>query len=177
MDLEELSKLAKTLTEKEFSARFPHLFLLLHQANDGISPLAFHTEVIDLEHEGAAAQHARPRPHPSAAAAAGLRIVALVKAPSSPYPDRVSIGRARNCDVVLRDASISKLHAHVRAEPDGSFVLIDLGSHNGTKIHDDPLPANQPAPVRTGDVVTIGGVKARVADAPSVRLLLTRLSV
>jgi hypothetical protein len=32
---------------------------------------------------------------------------ACVKAPGNPYLDRISIGRAANCDIVLRDASPS----------------------------------------------------------------------
>jgi hypothetical protein len=161
MDVDELGKLAMTLTENEFSARFPHLFFLFQQAKDGISPLNFHTEVID--------------PSSGRGPAGRMRVIPLVKAPSSPYSDRISIGRARNCDVVLRDGSVSKLHAHVRKEDDGSFVLIDLGSHNGTKIHDVRVSPNQPAKVRSGDVVTIGGVTVRVADAPAIHSLLSRL--
>jgi hypothetical protein len=50
-------------------------------------------------------------------------------------PDRISLGRARNCDIVLRDPSVSKLHAHFRVKDDGKFDLVDRLSENGTEIN------------------------------------------
>ncbi|HTU58032.1 MAG TPA: hypothetical protein VMF89_06355, partial [Polyangiales bacterium] len=41
-------------------------------------------------------------------------ILPLRKGEGRPFPERISVGRATNCDVVIRDASISKLHGHFR---------------------------------------------------------------
>jgi transcriptional regulator with AAA-type ATPase domain len=48
-------------------------------------------------------------------------------------PDRRLIGRARRCDLVLDDPTVSAVHAEVQATPKG-VRLVDLGSRNGTFI-------------------------------------------
>jgi hypothetical protein len=55
----------------------------------------------------------------------------IIKRPGNPYPDRMSVGRAFNCDVVLRFPVVSKLHAHFSFTVDGQLRLTDLGSSNG----------------------------------------------
>ncbi len=47
--------------------------------------------------------------------------------------ERVVVGRALECDLVLEDPSVSALHAEVRATPAG-IHLLDLGSSNGTYL-------------------------------------------
>jgi hypothetical protein len=152
MELEALVALAKSLPPAEFAKRFPHLFFLHEERAPDGGPLAFHTEALPGR-----------RMNP----AGTLRLLPVVKAPESPYIDRVSIGRARNCDVVLRDASVSKLHAHVRSEGTG-WVLTDLGSHNGTKVAGVKLTPQQPVQLRPGAEVVFGSVAVRVADAIGV---------
>ncbi len=44
-----------------------------------------------------------------------------------------TIGRSRENDVVLLDASLSRVHARIDIDPDGTSVL-DLGSRNGTFV-------------------------------------------
>lgn len=71
------------------------------------------------------------------------------------YPlDRevVSIGRLSECDVVVSDPGASRRHAEVRKE-NGSFVLSDLGSTNGTKINEDTVSERE---LQHGDRITIG---------------------
>src|SRR5438067_1226324 len=145
MDVTELSALANELSKEEFVARFSHLFLIFHEDKGSISPVQFSTQIVPK-------QPLQKRP------VGVLRVLPLVKAPSNPYSDRISIGRARNCDVVLRDPSVSKLHAHIRREPNGSWVIIDLDSHNGTAVANVPILPSRPEPLRSGDLVTFGGV-------------------
>jgi len=47
--------------------------------------------------------------------------------------ERLLIGRARRCDLVLDDPIVSAVHAEVQATPRGVH-LVDLGSRNGTFI-------------------------------------------
>ncbi|HEX4789881.1 MAG TPA: FHA domain-containing protein [Actinospica sp.] len=47
---------------------------------------------------------------------------------------RVRIGRALDNDIVVDDLLVSRHHAQLRTAHDGSFELIDLGSHNGTYV-------------------------------------------
>lgn len=46
-----------------------------------------------------------------------------------------SIGRAKSCNLVLDDESVSRLHAVVRSTMDGHWQIIDRGSVNGVKIN------------------------------------------
>jgi Protein of unknown function (DUF3662)/FHA domain len=45
-----------------------------------------------------------------------------------------TIGRSRDCDVVLDDAGISRRHAEIRPGPDG-WTVADLGSTNGVRVN------------------------------------------
>jgi DNA-binding NtrC family response regulator len=47
--------------------------------------------------------------------------------------ERLIVGRAAECDLVLEDPSVSALHAEVRVTPAG-IHLLDLGSSNGTYL-------------------------------------------
>ena len=100
-------------------------------------------------------------------------IMPVQKAPGNPYPDRISVGRARNCDVVLRDPSVSKLHAHFRRRDDEKLELVDLGSQNGTRINSRLLVPHQPESVSASDQLVFGGVNAKLVDADQLYELLT----
>lgn len=160
MDVAELTGLANDLGKDEFANRFPHLFLLFNDETGG-GPAPFSTQVVSRK-------DALKKP------GGVLRVLPLVKAAGNPYSDRVSIGRARNCDVVLRDPSVSKLHAHVRKEPNGTWVIIDLDSHNGTAVGSVPILPSRPEVLRPGETLTIGGVTVRVVDAVQLYSILIR---
>ena len=93
-----------------------------------------------------------------------VEIFACVKAPGNPYLDRISIGRAPNCDIVLRDASVSKLHAHIASVGGGAYAITDNRSHNGTLVNGSRL-IDQPQTLRFGDSLQIGTVVAKFVDA------------
>ena len=88
----------------------------------------------------------------------------IIKAPGNPYPDRISVGRARNCDVVMRDPSVSKLHAHFRVGP-MKLELVDIDSQNGTRVNGRALAPHQPQVVEAGDTILFGNVTTRMVDA------------
>ena len=159
MEISELSELASKLSSDEFASRFPHLFLLFYETIDPLGASSFATQIVSKD-------TARKKP------TSELRVVPLVKAPTNPYSDRISVGRARNCDVVLRNPSVSKLHAHIRREPNGSWVLIDLNSHNGTVVDGMRVSSSQPVPLKIGEQVTFGGMTVRVVDAHQLYLVL-----
>ena len=64
----------------------------------------------------------------------------------------VTIGRLPECDVVVEDPGASRQHARVR-RTDGGFVLVDLGSTNGTLVNDVPIQEHE---LENGDRITIG---------------------
>jgi hypothetical protein len=73
---------------------------------------------------------------------------------------------------VLQDSNASGYHAEVR--PAGaSYVLVDLGSTNGTLLNGQTLPPQIPQPLQAGDVITIGLVRMTVELAPGTSSLTT----
>jgi hypothetical protein len=98
------------------------------------------------------------------------RVTIVKKAPGNPYPDRISVGRARNCDVAIRHPSVSKLHAHFRKSEHG-LELEDLDSANGTRVNGVGLGAHQPEPVRAGDTIQFGRITCKLVDAAGLKAL------
>ena len=49
------------------------------------------------------------------------------------------IGRGVEADLRLLDTGVSRRHAELRQEPDGSVVVVDLGSTNGTRVNAQPV--------------------------------------
>ncbi len=162
MDTDALANLAGATTRDEFAAQLPHSFLVLEQALFEQEQVGFSTQVVDPVslRRGTSARKA---PH--------LEVLPVVKAPGNPYPDRVSVGRARNCDLVMRDPSISKLHAHFRVGGP-TLELVDIDSQNGTRVNGRQLAPHQPATVASGDTILFGSVAAKLVDAAMLYDLL-----
>ncbi|AVZ71497.1 ABC transporter ATP-binding protein [Streptomyces lunaelactis] len=71
-----------------------------------------------------------------------------------PLPVRtVRIGRGADNDLVVDELVVSRRHAELQAHPDGSYEIVDLGSHNGTFLNGQPVAR---APMSPGDIVGIG---------------------
>lgn len=71
-----------------------------------------------------------------------------------PLPARtIHIGRAADNDLVVDDLIVSRRHAELRALADGTYEIVDLGSHNGTYLNGQPVVR---APMGPGDIVGIG---------------------
>ncbi len=69
----------------------------------------------------------------------------------------VSIGRSTDCTLTLLDTNASRHHADL--QPDGdSYVLVDLGSTNGTKVNGQPITSRL---LVDGDELTFGTVSVR----------------
>ncbi|MGW6286663.1 FHA domain-containing protein [Streptomyces sp. NPDC055107] len=71
-----------------------------------------------------------------------------------PLPAKtVRIGRDAGNDLVIDDLVVSRHHAELRALADGSYEIVDLGSHNGTFLNGQPVTRG---PLGPGDIVGIG---------------------
>jgi Protein of unknown function (DUF3662)/FHA domain len=68
-------------------------------------------------------------------------------------PAGATLGRSRECDVVLSDPNVSRKHAELRPQG-GSWVLSDLGSTNGSCLNGRRIEA--PEVVRPGDEIELG---------------------
>jgi hypothetical protein len=157
MDLDSLTALARSLTREQFIQRAPGTFLAVLSSMDGVM-MGFRTEVVRIT--------SVPK------RAAPLAIHPLVKAEGNPYPDRISVGRARNCDIVLRAPSVSKLHAHFQVRRAGIYELVDLGSHNGSRVNGQRVPPQTPELVESGDVVQFGDTAVQLVDGGGLYSLL-----
>lgn len=73
-------------------------------------------------------------------------------------PAGVTLGRSRQCDVVLSDPNISRQHAEIRPRG-GSWVLTDLGSTNGSRINGRRVDGSEV--IRPGDEIELGATVMR----------------
>jgi hypothetical protein len=80
----------------------------------------------------------------------------------------VSIGRSSSNTLVVQDDQVSGRHLQV--QPQGSeYLVIDLGSSNGTTVNGQPLPPHTSRPLRNGDVLVLGGTVRIVVELPSAQ--------
>ncbi len=64
-----------------------------------------------------------------------------------------TVGRSRQCDIVVDDPNVSRQHAEVR--PDGTgWLLVDLGSTNGSLLNGRRI--DQPEALEPGDTIEVG---------------------
>ena len=93
----------------------------------------------------------------------GRRGRALLVAEGKRYavgPGGATIGRSRECDIVLADTNVSRRHAELRPLGDG-WTITDLGSTNGVRVNGRDVRANEPHGLNAGDQVEVGTVDAR----------------
>jgi hypothetical protein len=65
----------------------------------------------------------------------------------------VTLGRSRQCDIVLDDANVSRQHAEVRPRG-GSWILNDLGSTNGSQLNGRRI--DHAEVLKPGDEIKLG---------------------
>ena len=72
-------------------------------------------------------------------------------------PGGGTIGRSRDCDVVLEDSGISRHHAEIRPTAEG-WEIEDLGSTNGIVVNG--LQVRGREPLHGGEVIAFGSTEA-----------------
>ncbi|MBI4952895.1 MAG: FHA domain-containing protein [Myxococcales bacterium] len=101
----------------------------------------------------------------SRSAQADWILAPLVKRPGNPFPTQLFVGRARQSDICLEDASVTRVHAYFKLG-DGVVVgLRDCGSGNGTFVNGVRLGPEELCPVRPGDRVAFGVVELQLLTA------------
>jgi FHA domain len=73
------------------------------------------------------------------------------------------LGRARDCDCVIAEPSVSRYHAELRRQGE-RWLLRDLGSRNGTRVNG--MRVLEEVEVRPGDRVSLGEARYRLALRP-----------
>jgi hypothetical protein len=68
-------------------------------------------------------------------------------------PTGATMGRSRECDVMVEDPNVSRTHAEVRPRG-GSWVLTDLGSTNGSRLNGRRVEGTEV--LKPGDEIELG---------------------
>lgn len=86
---------------------------------------------------------------------------------------RISVGRAKNNDIIIRHHTVSKLHAHFlfgmlaklrQLHPSADLLLSDVGSSNGTSVDGQRLKEGDVVPVSSGNQIKFGDVGCQLLD-------------
>ncbi|MBN1206054.1 MAG: FHA domain-containing protein [Myxococcaceae bacterium] len=71
--------------------------------------------------------------------------------------EEFTVGRMDTCMVLVKDPSVSKLHARLRwSERAGACLVRDVGSMNGTFVNTVPIGARQELQLNDGDALSFG---------------------
>lgn len=99
-------------------------------------------------------------------------LYALNKTPRNPWTDRVLIGRAPNNDVVLENASVSKVHAYI-TQQGSSAQIASYETRNPTKVGATTVLPNGPSvSLPDGADLQIGLLRARYLSTSALYRLL-----
>lgn len=56
------------------------------------------------------------------------------------------------------EKGVSRLHAAIRSTGQGEYVILDLGSTNGTRVNGEPLTPHEPYRLHNGDLIRLGAL-------------------
>ncbi|MBN1656242.1 MAG: FHA domain-containing protein [Deltaproteobacteria bacterium] len=90
----------------------------------------------------------------------------------SAFQERISVGRARNQDILLRHHTVSKSHAWFERDEEGVFYVADSGSKNGTLVNGKEIDSHKLIALEAGDRIVFGGVHTLITSAESLWLIL-----
>lgn len=74
---------------------------------------------------------------------------------------RLNVGRVSDNDLSLNDNSVSKIHATLVLNAEGTLLVADTGSTNGTFINGRRISYGEARQIEDGDVVGFGDVEVR----------------
>jgi hypothetical protein len=89
----------------------------------------------------------------------GTREVPLVFKPGG---RRLNVGRASDNELTLNDGSVSKIHAALLMTSEGTLLVADTGSTNGTFINGRRIAYGESRAIEDGDVIGFGDVEVRL---------------
>lgn len=85
------------------------------------------------------------------------------------------VGRGKENDLVIADPCISRNHAILQLTETGDFILIDLGSRNGTFVNDRPVTST-PVMLRHTAIIFFGKTKVEFHYPDAAPNLISDLS-
>jgi pSer/pThr/pTyr-binding forkhead associated (FHA) protein len=78
-----------------------------------------------------------------------------------PGGKRLSVGRGKDNELYLNDATVSKIHAALVMNREGTLLVADIGSTNGTFVNGRRIAYGEARQIESGDVVAFGDVEVR----------------
>lgn len=85
--------------------------------------------------------------------------------------DEITVGRSPRNTVQLDDTAASRRHCRLDRKG-ADWMLVDLGSSNGTLLNDSRLDENEQRPIAGGDVIRIGGTTLEFVEEVELELEL-----
>jgi len=150
--------------EEGFRYKYPHSFLVLRFSppddTEEVDLQTVETKLSDFDHE----ENRKPI----------VRIVALEKSDRNAFKSKITVGRAKNNDVIVRAAKISKIHAAFVIGKD-EWQIVDMGSVNGTMVNGKRLEKNQPVKLGSGDMISFWRYVFEYHDLDSFIAILKKL--
>ena len=152
------------LTREQFVAQNAYPFLISGSTQagkiaspNGPGPVDFYTQI-----QGPASKlHARP----IAKRTTPVHVLPMRRAVGSLSADRLSVGRAPGCDLVIVDPSVSKIHGHFTSVTSASAVFTDANSANGTRIDAMMVPRGGTMELKKFHYIVFGRVRLLMVSA------------
>ena len=141
------------LGREEFLASAAPAALVRHRSEMEEAPTSgVHTLSIDQEIE-----ETLPHGRESPSVNFNLEVYPLTKKAGASFPDRITIGRTANNDIVIADHSVSRLHAYMRRDG-AQWVVADAGSKNGSWLSSVQLQPRKEKPIASRAELRLGDV-------------------
>jgi pSer/pThr/pTyr-binding forkhead associated (FHA) protein len=83
-----------------------------------------------------------------------MRALEVNKSRRNAFHSKITVGRAKNNDIIIRAPEISKLHAVFVRQEDKTWRLKDMDSANGTMVNGTKLGKSESIEVQSGDQIT-----------------------
>jgi hypothetical protein len=91
--------------------------------------------------------------------------IALSRNPRRPY---LALGHGPECDIVLDDATLSRVHLVLIRAGARDWALRGADGSAGTRLNGLPLGAGEPHPLRSGDRIQAGEVQLTFLAASDI---------
>jgi hypothetical protein len=151
--------------EDGFRHKYPHSFLVLRfsppDESEEVDIQTVETKLSDFDYE----EKRKPI----------VKIVALEKSNRNAFKTKITVGRAKNNDVIIRASKVSKIHAAFVVGKD-DWQLVDMGSVNGTVVNGERLEKSQSIKLNSGDMISFWRYVFEYHDLDSFIAILNRFS-
>lgn len=99
------------------------------------------------------------------------RVISLIKSDRNPFSAMITVGRARNNDVRINSAQVSKIHCFLHQQ-EGEWHIQDNNSSNGTYLNGNLVRGKVERPLQSGDEITFAETATLFLDQAGLKALL-----